>query len=361
MTVQEVPNPLVHKVTIGAEGGLKRARTKLEDILAQKEELAAQRYSAAELDKMAIEAENEASRMRGEPPVHKPKTDDDEDDKVEQRDEKKRQRIMNAAKALIDSGADPNTVARMMLQIPGENHASAPQNGTSITDLTAAMKDLNDIVATQVAARTSGKDGGSDDVVKELKQEIKELRGSITAMASGNANKIDPLTAAKNQAVAMNEMSSAMLQYATSLGWAPPGKGGTGKLTDSIEEIKEKNRHDEKMAELKQENDHKDKLVEIAASIPERIGEGAAKYYRSSSNTQDSGDGFEHIRCTDCGTDIVITPKTGDRVKCPKCGMVYARNNGQIPSSPKNDEPVVTPPPQSPQQIGSEDGRSDIV
>lgn len=350
---------MVHKVTIGAEGDLKRARSKLQDILAQKEEMAAARYSAAELDKMAIESENEAAKMRGEPPVHKSKTEDEDDAKNEEKENKKRQRVMNAAKALIDSGADPDIVARMMLQIPSDNRAPAPHDGTSITDLTTAMKDLNDIVAAQVLVRNPARDGGSDDIIKEMRQEMKELRNAVTALAAGNVNKIDPLTAAKNQAVAMNEMSSAMLAYAKSFGWAPPGQGGTGKASaTTIEEIKEKNRHDEKMLELGQEKEHKDKLVEIAASIPERIGEGAAKYYRSSSNMQSAGDGFEHLKCDTCGTDIVITPTTGSTVKCPKCEQVYAKNSGQQPPV----EPVITPPPpQPPQQLAGEENRSDIL
>ena len=68
MAVQDAPNPLVHRVEMNPKNEERKAKTELDRVLEEKEVRAAKRYSAAELEKMALEAENEAARLRGEPP-----------------------------------------------------------------------------------------------------------------------------------------------------------------------------------------------------------------------------------------------------------------------------------------------------
>ena len=70
MTVQDVPNPLIHRVTMNPGNETRKAKTKLDEVLEEKEARAAIRYSAAEMEKMALESENEAARLRGSPPPH---------------------------------------------------------------------------------------------------------------------------------------------------------------------------------------------------------------------------------------------------------------------------------------------------
>ena len=56
----------------------------------------------------------------GDPPPHRAREEEDEDDVMERWREKRREKLLNAAKALIESGTDPDVVARMMLQMPGK-------------------------------------------------------------------------------------------------------------------------------------------------------------------------------------------------------------------------------------------------
>jgi hypothetical protein len=300
--------------------------------------MAAQRYSAATLESMAIEAENAAAKLKGEPPVYRSREEDDEEDLLEQRRDKKRKRLLDAAKALIESGTDPQTVARMMLQMPGESQPQQPQGQSSILELTEALKNLHEISGVK-----SGGDDTLKDLIREMREENKETRSMVIKLmqdgVGGKAEKVDPITAARNQAKAMTEFGETMLSYAKGLGYAPPGsstdaKGVSNKKT--VEELKEENRHAEEMAKLGTEKDYKMSLANSIGELPERIGMGIASQMQSENKTHvPHEDGIEYWPC-DCGFKIPISPNSTS-VTCPKCRSVYQKDQPKIDKSNIND------------------------
>lgn len=305
MTVQEVPNPLVHKVTIGAEGDVKKARTRLREILEQKEELAAQRLSAAELETMALQAENEASRMRGEPPVHK--TPPDETGKVTA---EQRKQLVESAKMLLDSGLDPKQVGQILLGLSPSSTAQIVGAGGMTVDDALAIVD-------RITVANKGSDVEAS--IARLEKRIEELQKGGNQGRAVDVKMPDPITYYKQQA-------EGLKTFCDILGIPLPGTVKSTGNGSNIEELKEKNRHDEKMEEVKTEREYKQGLVEAVSGIPENLGRGAAHHWRESGTSGSAGnDGFDIYKCTDCGTDIPITPKTGAKVKCPKCGAIWSR------------------------------------
>lgn len=301
-----MPNPLVHRVTIGAEGDVKKARTKLREILEQKEEMAAQRLSAAELETMAIQAENEASRLRGEPPVHK--TAPDENGKVTA---EQRKQLVESAKMLLDSGLDPKQVGQILLGLSPSSAAQIVGAGGMTVDDALAIVD-------RITVANKGSD--VEATIARLEKRIEELQKGSGKVAASEVKMPDPVTYFKQQA-------EGIKTFCDILGIPYPGTAAKGTGGTNIEELKEKNRHDEKMEEVKTEREYKQGLNETLATIPENLGRGWAHHARESGASGSAGnDGFEHLRCADCGTDITITPKTGAQVTCPKCGSKYNRN-----------------------------------
>jgi hypothetical protein len=328
----EVPNAMVHKIELNPKQGSANAKSKVEEILSSREEMAAQRYSAATLESMAIEAENAAAKLKGEPPVHRAREEDDEGDILEERRDKKRKKLLDAAKALIESGTDPQVVARMMLQMPGESQPQPQSNGqTSILELTEALKNLHEISGVK-----SGGDDTLKDLIREMRDENKETRSMVIKLmqdgVGGKAEKVDPITLARNQAKAMTEFGETMLSYAKGLGYAPPGsstdsKGMSTKKT--VEELKEENRHAEEMAKLGTEKDYKMSLANSIGELPERIGMGIASQMQSENKSQiPHEDGIEYWPC-DCGFKIPISPNATS-VTCPKCRSVYQKDQPKI-------------------------------
>jgi hypothetical protein len=110
-----------------------------------------------------------------------------------------------------------------------------------------------------------------------------------------------------------------------------PNKG------ESLEAMKIRLSHEEKMAAINERRKYHEEMTNIAASIPDRIGRGAASQVRENIVARrDDGNGkdeLETLTCgskmqdgTTCGATIYITPETRTRVKCPKCNSMYERD-----------------------------------
>jgi predicted RNA-binding Zn-ribbon protein involved in translation (DUF1610 family) len=119
-----------------------------------------------------------------------------------------------------------------------------------------------------------------------------------------------------------------------------PQAPNTGK---SVEQIKEENRHQERVEEIKNEKEYKQSIAGTLAELPERIGAGlggrmldamepaetaTAKAVQSSTAkpAAASSSSMERIKCTaeGCGFDIPYPPEA-TKVTCPKCGSIYGR------------------------------------
>ena len=315
MAAQDVPNPLIHKVEL-KPGGAAATKTKLDQIMEEREENAAKRYSAATLEAMALEAENEARRLKGEPPKNGVNNDNDD---LGQNTEKK-VKVMNSAKALLDAGMDPADVGRMLLNMPPATSRNEPimqsTNGMGVkavitlVDMISGKRDEQDIKALlinmnkRLEAIESGK--------------IKPRRRDDDDDDDGRPRRVDPVTYAKQQIQATSELVSGLADLGLI---QKPGAGAAS----SIEMEKEKNRHEEQMLAVKSHADYEHKLADTVASIPEQVGVGIGKLF-----LEDDGDGksdnnntpaLPRFKC-ECGNEIVVPPNT-KRFKCPKCGAIY--------------------------------------
>ena len=276
--------------------------TKLEQILETKEKIAASRYSAAELERLAIGAEQETQRMAktGEAPqVITPSSN--------------REDIVNMVTALIDAGVDPTVIGQILVgrkasinSIPGM--AGAAMMGVSHGKAT----DVNDTIITLL------------DRVTKAEMSAMEARLSAQLVAldkSNNGNTpaiVDPIEQMQRTLAAFREMGLLATH------------NGNNNI-DSIEKLKEQNRHAEKVLELNSTKEYHDGMVTVLSSIPEKIGAGIANRVREQSSITDVGDGTHGMKtfaCHKCGKPIVVPPEAVNEVICGSCGQKHAKNIG---------------------------------
>jgi hypothetical protein len=105
----------------------------------------------------------------------------------------------------------------------------------------------------------------------------------------------------------------------------PPATG------QDIEMIKEQNRHSEELEKLKVDKEYKGNLTAVLSEIPERIGKGLASNIietdQANSPAKSVARKMEYFRCTtdDCGFNIPVPRPDAKKITCPKCHMVYER------------------------------------
>lgn len=298
----------------------------VDQILAEKEERAARRYSAAELDKMALQAENEARIMRGEPPVIKGVGNmaDEEAKKAaeEEKVAKQMERQREQALALITAGVDPKQIGAMLM-----GGFASPQMG--YPPVQQGM-DIKDIIAIINLMDKRGEGSKVDATIERLERKIEKLMDEKEKDKNKDKPEpVDPLAPVN----ALVEWRKALMDLGVVV---DPRSVRTAPATgESIEVIKEKNRHDEKMEEVKATREYHDGLVQLGASIPDRIGRGAAQEIRESMKSSSSakreqgnnnGKGkLETMKCGDCGNMMIITPETKLTITCSKCGSIWDR------------------------------------
>jgi len=316
MAVREVTNPLVHKVELNNSNTARNdetTMTKVEEILSRKEAMAARRYSAAQLETMALEAENEAAKLRGEPPKYQyggNRMEGDNDKSEQEKIINARKQVIDAAKGMLEYGVDPAVVGQMMLGLPPVGNSGlaammpmSTKGGTTVDDVVKIVNLVTD--------RKGG--GGGVDVEKLLEQMDKRFEQVIKAISSSST---DPVAYAKRQ-------GQAFAAYMEAFDSLSSMRGGNNK--PDISEIKEKNRHEERMQELTTEKEHRGKLIGLAESIPKKIGEGVAERYLSGSSGVTDDDGIQKFKCTDCGKDILVPNANADSITCASCGAIFKR------------------------------------
>ncbi|MDP2729121.1 MAG: hypothetical protein Q8O55_01405 [Dehalococcoidales bacterium] len=100
--------------------------------------------------------------------------------------------------------------------------------------------------------------------------------------------------------------------------------------TDSIEVVKEKNRHAEEMQRLDTEKVYKASVAKTLADIPEKIGRGIAGHMADEGEELEAVSKTfetEHFKCetTECGREFEVE-KGATRIQCPFCQSVYTRS-----------------------------------
>lgn len=312
MAVQDVPSPLVHKVSMETSNDTRKAKTRLDEVFDEREARAAQRFSAAELEKMAIESENEVARLRGEPPKYKYSSggeimNDEEKKKADEKQAAQQEKITTQAIALISSGMPAAQVGQMLMGLTPTGTTPMPAQGMGLDDV---LKIVNLVVGKKEA--------------DELKDVIADLSRKVTDITKNPPHKeetkpLDPISFAKAQAEAVLAWNEALEKLRP----APAVSASSGG--ESIEVVKEKNRHAEKMEEIHTDRDYKQGLVEVVGEIPENIGRGIGQQFSESHDDGGGGGELLFMTCTEegCGTKIHYPPGTKE-ITCPKCHALYA-------------------------------------
>lgn len=286
----------------------------LEKVLRKKENLAALRYSAAELDRMATQIEREADRMNTPGGIAAAETNGG-----------KTKEIISQAVILLNSGVDPKVVGQILsgttpltVAIPG-----GAAGGGGIT-----FQDIKGILDTFLEVKS---DKNKDSVIADLREKVAKLE------SKGNtppAAPLDPISYAKQSADAV----STMFQAWKDMGLIKEPAPSSGK--NSVEEMRESHRHEERMEAIKADKEHKGEMRKIAAEIPRRIGRGVAQHIREGEDGDServaAGD-IESIKCGACGKNILVPPDVGDTLICPHCGAKYQKKkeNEEEPAGDK--------------------------
>jgi hypothetical protein len=271
----------------------KKPKSRLEQILKDKEDLAALRYSAAELERMAMQSENEASKMASTPGGGAKPEDA----------EAKRKEVIENAIILLNNGVDPRIVGQIL---SGQNSMpfAMPQASSDKDGL------LEKLVLKMLDEKKSAE-------LEAIKSKIEALVDKVDKQGGG-AKPLSPAQAAAEYAHGVN----ATFEAFSHLGLVRQPQTGQG-----IESLKEEHRHKEEMQRLDADRAHKEKLGEIAAEIPERIGIGLSRGFAR----EPEGDmGMESFKCEKCHATIYVPPEAGDTVSCGRCGQTYSRKKEKV-------------------------------
>jgi len=104
-----------------------------------------------------------------------------------------------------------------------------------------------------------------------------------------------------------------------------------GTQGESLESIREKHHHEERMDEIKADREHKARLADVADDMSERVGHGIADEMRHGhAGVKPGGSNLPTVHCDDCNIDFPVSPEA-TTATCPKCGTAYKRN-GQAPA-----------------------------
>ncbi len=173
-------------------------------------------------------------------------------------------------------------------------------------------KFMAELAHKSVESLVGGKPGsGEASVAETLRSEMADLRRELR-------DATDPVASARRVKEVFDGFKG--------MGLIPePSPGGA-----SIDELKVKYGHVEKMEELRADREHKERLVDITADLPERIGRGIGEDIRRSrgkerSPSRSPSSTLDKIKCEECGTEFVVPPEAMEKgvAICPKCGETY--------------------------------------
>ena len=285
---------------------------KLREVMEEKADFAALRYSTAEFERMAAAAELVANssgpaRSEGSDVVNMPSGN-------------KNTEIMTLAVTLLNAGVDTKAVGQILIGSSPAVPIISPNGGPGIS--------VDDIL--KVTDRLIEGKGESDK-----DRIILDLRDRLTRLEAGGENAtpvapLDPIAQATANAQSLKLMIDAFRQ-AGLIQEQPPG----GREGQSLEELKEGNRHKETMEELQADREHKGDIAKVVSSLPERVGQGISKDLRARSRSGNGGGGggrgeggLPSFPCEICHHPIYVPPDVGDTLHCGHCGETYKPPGG---------------------------------
>lgn len=229
--------------------------------------------------------------------------------------------LVTVATGLLDRGIDVKIVGQIIQYLIGVNQPfplgalGTPGPGTQQGITVQDMKTLFEM----------GRDSHrSDDSMREI---LNKLTDKITAL---EAKSVNP-PPARGIIVVKPDGTIEEVEAGKPVIVQPPAPSVGG---ESLEVIKEKNRHAEKLEELKTEKEYKTGMVDAVGNLAEDIGAGAASQVlqRKEVSKGKTGGVLDAFECPDCHTIGYASPETL-KVKCAKCGTELERPAAEKPKS----------------------------
>lgn len=203
------------------------------------------------------------------------------------------------------------------------------KKGDGLLDTIKALKELglignkggggNDINQTMATRYLDLIEKGFPKASAGDSNELKVMRAELTSLRQEIAKASDPIEIGKKY--------MALKQSMVVAGFITE----QGSTEESIESLREKNRHDEQMVIARAEAEAKLKNANTLADLPKRIGEGFISQFVG----EDEGEGnkveeklppgFTVMICDTCKHNIKIPPEAGDTIRCGHCGEVYTK------------------------------------
>ncbi|MBA7635593.1 hypothetical protein ES703_43197 [subsurface metagenome] len=234
---------------------------------------------------------------------------EEEREKKKQEEAEQREKLMASAIALINSGIDPKQVGQMLLGLTPTSPAGYPPAAQGM-----GFEEVLKIVTLIVGKRETD----------EIKGLMASLDKRIDELSKGGGARVEiskpltPMEYAKQQV----EYIAALKE----LGLIKEPVAMTEK-GESLDVVKERNRHDERMEEVRGEKEYKQTLGQVVSELPERIGRGIAGQVSEEPERDrgNQGSELEYLTCTEegCGFRIPVPPGAVSQITCPKCGAIY--------------------------------------
>ncbi len=229
------------------------------------------------------------------------------------------QEIGATAKAMLDMGIPPAVVASYLTgsttpQVPIAFQGGGNQ-GLTLTDVLALVDRMN----------SSRANSEIESIIREMRDEIKAIKNTPPAA------RVDPVAAQTSQLEGLGNLITALEKLGVV---QRPGTAAAVAAGEPIEVVREKNRHEEKLAEIEIDKNHKEQVGNLLAELPERIGAGVAGQLLSGGDKPPVAQTAqaETFNCPHkdeatgkvCGT-VILVPQGAVKVECPTCHTMYGK------------------------------------
>lgn len=231
--------------------------------------------------------------------------------------------LTDVAQGLLERGLDPSVVGRTidyllgngqapMVGLPG---APAPAQGMTFTDMKEIFK---------MGQEANRSDPNITVILSKLTDKIQVLEEKVSAPPQRNSIWV---VKPDGTAEEVEPGKPIVIQ-------PPPPPAAAANTGDSIEVVRERNRHDEKLEEIKIDKEHKQAIADTLRSIPDALAGGLADYAASRQGgglpatrpvpktAEAAQSGQQYYNCTECHTPIPIKPGEHE-IACPKCKTVF--------------------------------------
>lgn len=220
--------------------------------------------------------------------------------------------LTDLIQSLLDKGLDEKRVGNLVDYLLGTGQSALgifPSGVASAQGITLA-----DVFAIQDRMNANKPSSDLENIIKEMRDEIKAFKNP--------PKNTDPVAAQASQFESLKNLVDSLV------GLGVVQRPGTGAAVagESLDIVKEKNRHAEEILTRQGEVDYKKQLGETIADFPKRVGEGLASRVIEQEQTNEVSLTMEHMKCAteSCGFNIPYPPEATS-ITCPKCGTIYAR------------------------------------